>query len=143
MESKYIINHTRVFPLFTKLNPIWWFGNHEEPVAPSWYHPDRTPNWWRQLSWYLRNPLQNFSRYVVGVNDRNYWIYGSHPVDATTVTDAYPDRYGWKWSVIHIGIFLLPFVSFENRYIKAYFGWQHWGFFGGKFNLKESPIELW
>src|SRR5262245_20297401 len=23
-----------------KANPIWWFGNADEPVAPDWYHPN-------------------------------------------------------------------------------------------------------
>jgi hypothetical protein len=25
---------------YNKINPIWWFGNVDEPRAPDWYRPD-------------------------------------------------------------------------------------------------------
>ena len=45
---------------------FWWFMNDFEPAPPDWYRPGkplRTP------FWYLRNPLQNAGRYVLGVDE--------------------------------------------------------------------------
>lgn len=127
-----------------KFNPIWWFLNFEEPDPPDWYLPERTTAWWRLLSWYLRNPFQNFGRYVLGVCDQNYIVRGSAPVWATTYLDDDPNHSGgWKFSIIYLGWLRLPFVSFENARICFYAGWQHWGFFGAKFNIKQSPFNFW
>jgi hypothetical protein len=66
-------------PTWKKLNPVWWFLNDDEPDPPDWQLPGK-PYLIRQLSWYARNPLQNFGRYVVGVSDRNYTVVGAAPV---------------------------------------------------------------
>ena len=29
--------HTPVIHWYDKLDPVWWLGNAEEPVPPSWY----------------------------------------------------------------------------------------------------------
>ena len=58
-------------PIWKKLNPVWWFLNDDEPDPPDWQLPGK-PFIIRQLSWYLRNPLHNFGKYVLGVVDRNY-----------------------------------------------------------------------
>ena len=57
-------------PTWKKLNPVWWLLNDDEPDPPDWQLPGK-PYLIRQLSWYARNPLQNFGRYVIGVSDRN------------------------------------------------------------------------
>jgi hypothetical protein len=51
-----------------KLNLLWWFGNDSEQTVyqADWYHPGWT-QWRRKLMWNLRNPLQNFRAYVLGV----------------------------------------------------------------------------
>ena len=36
-------------PLVKKLNPLWWFGNHDEPTPPAWYMPG-SPQWVLSLS---------------------------------------------------------------------------------------------
>jgi hypothetical protein len=129
-------------PLFKKLNPLWWFLNDDEPDPPEWQLPGK-PYLIRQLSWYARNPFQNFGRYVLGVNDRNYTVIGTAPVYATTWSDLHPSMTGWKFSTIHVGDLRLPFVAYENDQVIWYAGWQWWGFFGFKFNIKNSPIQVW
>jgi hypothetical protein len=69
-------------PLLQKLNPIWWFENDDEQHVSDapWYHPE-WPQWRREFYWnFLRNPLQNFRCYVLGVADRNYTVAGRTPV---------------------------------------------------------------
>jgi hypothetical protein len=73
-------------PIWNKLNPVWWFLNDDEPDPPDWQLPGK-PYLLRQLSWYVRNPLQNFGKYVLGICDRNYTVVGSPPVYATTWSD--------------------------------------------------------
>jgi hypothetical protein len=97
----------------------------------------------RQLSWYLRNPLQNFGKYVLGVGDRNYTVVGAAPVYATNWSDVDPIKTGWKISTIRFDWLRLPFVSYENEYLIWQAGWQWSGRFGLKFNIKKSPIQFW
>ena len=47
--------------IWKKLNPAWWFLNDNEPDPPDWQLSGK-PYLIKQLSWYLRNPLQNFGR---------------------------------------------------------------------------------
>lgn len=129
-------------PIWNKMNPVWWFLNDDEPDPPEWQLPGK-PFVIRQLSWYLRNPLQNFGKYVLGVADRNYVVVGTAPVYATTWSDVDPVKTGWKVSTIRADGLYLPFVSYENAYLTWYAGWQWSGFFGFKFNLKKSPIQVW
>jgi hypothetical protein len=131
-----------VQPLWKKLNPVWWLLNENEPDPPDWQLPGK-PYLIRQLSWYLRNPLQNFGRYVVGVYDRNYTVVGTAPVYATNWSDVDPEKVGWKVSTIHLGRLRLPYVSYEDERLLWYAGWQWSGFFGFKFILKKSRFQIW
>jgi hypothetical protein len=97
----------------------------------------------RQLSWYLRNPLQNFGKYVLGVGDRNYTVVGAAPVYATFWSDVDPVKTGWKISTIRFDWLRLPFVSYEDEHLIWYAGWQWSGFFGFKLHIKNSPIQFW
>lgn len=126
-------------PWTKKINPVWWFMNDDDPSAPGWYMIDK-PQWIRNVAWYMRNPLQNFGRYVVGVCDRDYSITGTAPVLGTTIFEEF-GKPGWKWSIIKLKWLRLPFISFENDKIIFYAGWQYWGFFGFKFNVKN--IASW
>ncbi len=128
--------------VWKKMSPLWWFLNDDEPDPPEWQLPGK-PFLIRQLSWYARNPLQNFGKYVVGVHDRNYTVVGTAPVYATTWSDFDPSKTGWKFSTIHLGALRLPFIAFENEYVMWYAGWQWWGFFGFKFIFKNSPLQVW
>jgi len=129
-------------PIWKKLNPVWWFLNEDEPDPPDWQLPGM-PYIIRQLSWYVRNPLHNFGKYVLGVCDRNYTVIGTAPVYATTWSDIYPAQTGWKLSTIHLGKLRLPFISYAGEHVLWYAGWQWSGFFGFKFNIKNSPVQLW
>jgi hypothetical protein len=129
-------------PIWKKLNPVWWLLNDNEPDPPDWQLPGK-PYLIRQLSWYLRNPLQNFGRYVLGVYDRNYTVIGTAPVYTTNWSDVHPGKIGWKTSTIHLGPLRLPYVSYEDEYLLWYAGWQWSGFFGFKFNIKKSTFQIW
>ena len=129
-------------PIWKKLNPVWWFLNDDEPDPPDWQLPGK-PFIIRQFSWYLRNPLQNFGKYVLGVGDRNYTVVGTAPVYATFWSDIDPAKTGWKISTIRFDGLRLPFVSYEDEYLIWYAGWQWSGFFGFKFYIKNSPIQFW
>ena len=80
-------------PIWIKLNPVWWFLNDDEPDPPEWQLPGK-PFVLRQLSWYLRNPLHNFGKYVLGVRDRNYTVVGATPIYATIWSDVDPAKRG-------------------------------------------------
>src|SRR5438552_13521592 len=51
-----IPNHQ--FSTCQKLNPVWWFGNADDPIPPQWYRPGKGS---RKLTWGLRNPCNNFT----------------------------------------------------------------------------------
>ena len=129
-------------PIWIKLNPVWWFLNDDEPDPPEWQLPGK-PFVLRQLSWYLRNPLHNFGKYVLGVRDRNYTVVGAAPVYATIWSDVDPAKTGWRVSTIYLDGLRLPFVSYENDSVIWYAGWQWSGFFGFKFNIKKSILNFW
>lgn len=131
-----VIGRTRI-QLRYKLNPLWWFGNDEEPLPPDDLYAGH-PQWLRVLRWYLRNPLQNFGKYVAGVYDRNYTVTGDAPVIATTWLDVYGStRTGFKVSWIG----WRPFVSYTGKRVLWYAGTQWWGFFGFKFNILRSDVQ--
>jgi hypothetical protein len=77
------------------------------------------------------------------VHDRNYTVVGVAPVYVTNWSDIDRDKTGWKSSTIHIEGLRLPFIAYENKYLLWYAGWQWSGFFGFKFNIKNSPIQIW
>jgi hypothetical protein len=129
-------------PIWKKFNPVWWLLNDDEPDPPDWQLPGK-PYVIRQLSWYARNPFQNFGKYVFGVCDRNFTVTGTAPVYATNWSEIDPSKTGWKVSTIQVGALRLPFASYENEYVIWYAGWQWSGFFGFKFNIKNSPIQFW
>ena len=99
IETITVTGRTRQ-PLVRKLNLFWWFMNDFEPTPPDWYRPTQPL---RTLFWYLRNPLQNAGRYVLGVADRNYTVTGMWPVLETVWEDVrwsdfphFAPRHGWK-----------------------------------------------
>jgi hypothetical protein len=129
-------------PIWKKFNPVWWFLNDDEPDPPDWYLAEK-PYFIRQLSWYARNPFQNFGKYVAGVCDRNYTVVGTAPVYVTNWSDISPEQKGWKVSKIQIEGLSLPFVAYEDEHVLWYAGWQWWGFFGFKLNIEKSPVRIW
>src|SRR5262249_41750837 len=87
-------------PAVKKLNPIWWFGNDDEQQTADWYHPEwqrrRRDFYWN----FLRNPLQNFRCFVIGVQDCNYTVIGRAPVMTVQRDDLGPPERGFQWCVI-------------------------------------------
>jgi hypothetical protein len=83
-------------------NPLWWFGNDDEQTVQEadWYLPSR-PEWYRELMWGLRNPLQNFRAYVLGVQDRNYRVEVNcgHPDENVVQRDDVGEK-GWQLATL-------------------------------------------
>lgn len=126
----------------------WWMKNDEEPMAGPEYMAGK-PQWLRVLGWYTRNPWQNFGKYVMGVYDRNYIVSGDAPVMWITAWNDLPGwtsedgRRGYKRSTIKLQSGLrLPFVSYVGKKYMWYVGWAWWGFFGAKFNILNSKIQV-
>jgi hypothetical protein len=121
--------------LLWKLNPIWWFGNAVEQNVDQaqWYMPT-SPEWIRKIAWGIRNPLQNFRAFVIGVQDRNYTVSGKAPVLTVQRDDLQPPETGWQYCRIKLAI-SLPFVSYCSSHFVFYVDWQPSGFFGVKINL--------
>ncbi|MEW6115663.1 MAG: hypothetical protein AB1553_02025 [Nitrospirota bacterium] len=124
--------------LSKKWNPCWWFGNENDPVdgrdesgalrhpefpvlvlkVRGWtllnlYVKESSPNWWRRLGWAIRNPLHNFTFFVVGMADR---LDNRHP------DRVFNPQSGWN--------IILPFVSYKGKRWEWYFGWRNRGNFG-------------
>jgi len=111
---------------YDKLNPVWWFGNEDDPTPPGWYRPDDNL---RTTKWYFRNPLHNFNFYVIGVSDKHFYRSGQFPGRNSD------PRGGWDFAVARRHILLLPFVSYDRDWCNFYFGWRERGNFGIKLNF--------
>jgi hypothetical protein len=159
MTDTFTYTDRKTMPWQSKINPFWWFANDSNQTVDQapWYHgPDTTvpgymgPPWSefrRQAMWNLiRNPLQNFRSYVVGVQDKNYTVTGKARdpnapanVEPAIQRNDLPGQSGWQWSVIHLNsVVKLPFVSYSGKRIVWYAGWQPNGFFGFKVNVHSS-----
>ncbi len=113
-----------------KLNPIWWFGNIDEPVPPDWYRPDDKH---RTTKWRWRNSFHNFTNYVIGVADKPFARSGRYP-------ERNSDPHGgWSFAVARRKLLLLPFFSYQRGRFTAYFGWRERGNFGMKLNVSAPP----
>ena len=119
---------------FNKFNPVFWFGNIDDPVPPAKYRPDdpcRTPRW------HLRNTFHNFTFYVIGIADKEFERTGRYPAH------VFNPRGGWNWAVSKYRWWRLPFVSYGKGRFKFYCGWRNHGNFGMKLNLKSSdPLKV-
>jgi hypothetical protein len=110
-----------------KWNPLWSFGNADDPVPPKWFRPG-SPN--RRWLWRMRNPLHNFTHYVIGVADKDVTRTGKYPAAVFA-----PDG-RWNWAVTRHRWLPLPFISFDGKYCRAYLGWRESGNLGGKLNFR-------
>jgi hypothetical protein len=106
-----------------KCNPFWWFGNQDDNVTlekNNWYLPDK-PTWYRRIRWGIRNPLENFDRYVLGFWDKqDWWSRGrwERNPDGWNGKDTMWPLPGEKWSVC------LPFISYVGDKWEFYWGWK-------------------
>ncbi|MDD5140364.1 MAG: hypothetical protein PHY43_08930 [Verrucomicrobiales bacterium] len=118
---------------YNKINPIWWFGNADEPRAPDWYRPNSS---FRNVAWYFRNPLANFSNYVIGIGDKESVRSGRYPKQIGNPCG------GWNFAVSHRHILYLPFIDYKRGRFEFYFGWREHGNFGIKLNFRQAPHRL-
>ena len=106
---------------YNRVDPIWWFGNADDPTPPDWYRPDSKC---RTISWYVRNPFYNFQFYVIGIADKRTIRSGKYPERIT------PPEDGWNFTVSSYGCIHLPFVSYGHKSFVFYIGWRERGNFG-------------
>lgn len=123
---------------YDKFNPVWWFGNADDPTPPNWYKPDDRH---RHTKWYFRNPLHNFNFYVIGVADKKFSRSGKFPERNSD------PRGGWDFAVTRRHVLLLPYFSYDRHWCNFYLGWRERGNFGIKLNFpsgskaKSKPAE--
>ena len=114
-----------------KFNPIWWFGNADDPVPPEWYRPQKAS---RRCTWlFVRNPLHNFMFYVVGVADKDVARSGYYP---ERVFNPYG---GWNNCVCKMGRVRLPIITYQRNRFYFYCGWRSRGHFGIKCTFDKPP----
>jgi len=111
---------------YHKINPLWWFGNYDQPMPQSWdyaAHPhwQHWPKWCVWLMWRLRNPLHNFTTYVIGFKANRY---------------ALRERRRFRCGRFQ---FFLPFVQYGGRYIYWHIGWTKDGRFSPLTIRKARP----
>ena len=112
-----------------KWNPAWSLANADDPEPPAWYRPD-SPN--RRRLWQTRNPMHNFTHYVIGVTDKDTTRTGKYP------SEVFAPGGGWNWAYTRHGWLRLPFVSYAGKRSRFYLGWRESGNFGGKLNFKRT-----
>jgi len=114
---------------YNKINPVWWFGNIDDPVPPAWYRSDSER---RLFLWHLRNPFHNIDHYVIGIADKKFVRYSKYPGRNSNQTG------GWDFAVARRKLAVLPFLSCHRDRFNFYFGWRERGNFGIKLNLSNS-----
>ena len=120
---------------WNKLNPVWWFENADDPRPPAWYRPKGS---WRKTTWAFRNPLHNFTFYVIGVADKQFVRNGRYP-RAT----ANP-KGGWNVALTRRRLVVLPYASYKRGRFEFYFGWRVRGNFGAKINVTAAKdMKAW
>jgi len=148
--------------IWSKLNPLWWFGNIDMPEPPGWYRP-KSSRRERLLGWFRRNNLHNFTWYVVGIADKEREVIAKDPyqvfVDGLnysyTKTSVGPMDFTWVPAVALFGyghkvagalllafaalwaLLPYPFISYRGAGVKFYLGWRpDSGAFGFKFTVE-------
>ena len=112
-----------------KLNPVFWFGNLDDPEPPEWYRHDDPA---RSRKWYGRNALHNFTFYVVGIADKEFAHMGRYP------GELFNPHGGWNWTVCRYHWLWLPLISYRSDRILFYAGWRTRGNFGLKLNFRDA-----
>jgi hypothetical protein len=112
-----------------KFNPVWWFGNSDQPNPPDDYRPNDKA---RLFKWRTRNPFHNFTFYVIGIADKKIKRSGCHP-EQTFRSDG-----GWNFAVTRYKWCPRPFVSWchGDKGFHFYCGWRTAGNFGLKCNME-------
>jgi len=114
---------------YDKLNPVWWFRNLAEPIAPAWYRPNDPHH---NLKYHLRNPGANFCRFVIGISDKKFVRSGRYPE-----LMARPQG-GLNFAASRRKLVVLPFFDYRFKKFEIYFGWRDHGSFGMAF--RHQPL---
>lgn len=117
---------------YNKINPVWWFGNMDDPKPPDWYRPDSKH---RNFLWHLRNPFHNFVFYVIGIADKEFKRTSLEPEGGPNPQDH------WDVAVARRKFLALPFIGYHRGRFNFYFGWRDRGNFGIKLNLSKPPEQ--
>ena len=120
------------FSFWTKCNPVWWFGNADDPVPPENYRKGKCC---RKFMWRMRNPCHNFTFYVMGIEDKAHVRIGKYPAKV-----ANPNG-GWNWAVCKYKRLRLPFVDYKRGRFEFYCGWRNGGNFGMKLNFSQRKAK--
>lgn len=120
---------------WNKFNPVWWFGNIDDPVPPAWFRPDEKR---RVFKWHLRNPFHNFTFYVIGIADKPHVRSGRYPKKVGNPNG------GWNFAVAKHRLLRLPFLAYNRGKFAFYLGWRERGNLGAKINYgaKRPPKTL-
>lgn len=118
-------------PWYKKINPLWWFGNDEASAVGNTF-----------VYKYIRNPLQNFRWYVIGVVDRDHTVTAAEPAMANMWSEADEPKTGWKFARVAK---VLPYIAYNSRLkdetgdgFVFQLGWQPRGGLSGRLTgLKE------
>ena len=118
------------YPWYKKINPIWWFGNANDPIdgvkadgTPTHptFHPTKSL-WIRKLLWGIRNPLHNLFFFVIGLEDQK---------EIVSMSTLWPIA-GQKWN-IH-----LPCITYKGSKWEWYLGWRNGTRLGAAFRKVNS-----
>ena len=104
----------------------------DDPEPPDWYRLGSANRRWL---WQLRNPLHNFTFYVIGIADKCFTREGRFP------NAVFGPEGGWNWAVAKHKWLRLPFISFNGERWRFYLGWRERGNFGGKVNFGRRPFS--
>lgn len=117
---------------WNKLNPIWWYGNIDDPTPPAWFRPGEKR---RVAKWRGRNPFHNFTFYVIGIADKPHYRSGRYPRNVGNPNG------GWNFALVRRKLVVLPFIAYNRGKFDSYFGWRPAGNFGAKinYNAKRPP----
>ena len=118
---------------YNKVNPVWWFGNIDDPAPPAWYRPDSHH---RDFLWHLRNPFHNFDHYVIGIADKKFRR-------TSLESESGPNlQKHWDLAVARRKLAVLPFIGYHRDRFNFYFGWRERGNFGIKLNFSKPPKSI-
>ena len=100
------------YPWYKKINPLWWFGNADDPINGPKDHPNfhpTDPTWIRKVLWGIRNPLHNLFFFVIGLEDQK---------EKVNCGSQWPKN-GQKWNIN------LPFICYKGSKWEWYLGWRN------------------
>jgi len=109
-------------PWYKKINPLWWFGNYNDPVtspAHAEFHPGM-PLLVRRFLWFCRNPMHNLFAFVIGFDDRP---------EIVNAGKLWP-KDGQRINIV------LPLFSFRTSHREGYIGWRNGTNFGIAFRKR-------